>query len=107
MASGDSYEAIEVADTQIPVKEHPGVSETPLHNEDKERTGISKSGQDVSSQNVGVPPKASLATQRNKAEREKERERKIGHRRVGVGGEITYKKIQSTQIMGSIQLGKL
>ncbi|CAH1280745.1 unnamed protein product [Diabrotica balteata] len=34
-----------------------------------------------------------------------ERERKIGHRRVGVGGEITYKKIQSTQIMGSIQLG--
>ncbi|XP_053594594.1 phosphatidylinositol 4-phosphate 5-kinase type-1 alpha isoform X2 [Microplitis demolitor] len=34
-----------------------------------------------------------------------ERERKIGHRRVGVGGEITYKKIQTTQIMGSIQLG--
>lgn len=56
---------------------------------------------------MGVPPKTSLATQRNKAEREKERERKIGHRRVGVGGEITYKKIQSTQIMGSIQLGKL
>ncbi|KAL0267955.1 UNVERIFIED_CONTAM: hypothetical protein PYX00_010072 [Menopon gallinae] len=34
-----------------------------------------------------------------------EKERKIGHRRVGVGGEITYKKIQTTQIMGSIQLG--
>ncbi|XP_071447152.1 phosphatidylinositol 4-phosphate 5-kinase type-1 alpha-like isoform X12 [Hetaerina americana] len=34
-----------------------------------------------------------------------ERERKLGHRRVGVGGEITYKKIQSSQIMGSIQLG--
>ncbi|XP_077285289.1 phosphatidylinositol 4-phosphate 5-kinase 59B isoform X16 [Arctopsyche grandis] len=32
-------------------------------------------------------------------------DRKIGHRRVGVGGEITYKKIQTTQIMGSIQLG--
>ncbi|XP_055849036.1 phosphatidylinositol 4-phosphate 5-kinase type-1 alpha [Episyrphus balteatus] len=32
-------------------------------------------------------------------------ERKIGHRRVGEGGEITYKKIHSTQIMGSIQLG--
>lgn len=43
---------------------------------------------------------------KTKAEREKERERKIGHRRVGVGGEITYKKIQTTQIMGSIQLGK-
>lgn len=42
---------------------------------------------------------------RTKAEKEKDRERKIGHRRVGVGGEITYKKIQSTQIMGSIQLG--
>lgn len=34
-----------------------------------------------------------------------DKERKIGHRRVGVGGEITYKKIQTTQIMGSIQLG--
>lgn len=44
---------------------------------------------------------------RTKAEKEKDRERKIGHRRVGVGGEITYKKIQSSQIMGSIQLGKL
>ncbi|XP_055916837.1 phosphatidylinositol 4-phosphate 5-kinase type-1 alpha isoform X2 [Eupeodes corollae] len=32
-------------------------------------------------------------------------ERKIGHRRVGEGGEITYKKIHSSQIMGSIQLG--
>ena len=34
-----------------------------------------------------------------------DREKKIGHRRVGQGGEITYKKIQSSQIMGSIQLG--
>lgn len=34
-----------------------------------------------------------------------EKERKLGHRRVGEGGEITYKKIQTTQIMGSIQLG--
>lgn len=34
-----------------------------------------------------------------------DKERKIGHRRVGVGGEITYKKIQTSQIMGSIQLG--
>lgn len=42
-----------------------------------------------------------------KTKAERERERKIGHRRVGVGGEITYKKIQSTQIMGSIQLGEL
>ncbi|CAH0391209.1 unnamed protein product [Bemisia tabaci] len=34
-----------------------------------------------------------------------EKGKKIGHRRVGVGGEITYKKIQTSQIMGSIQLG--
>lgn len=32
-------------------------------------------------------------------------EKKIGHRRVAEGGEVTYKKIQSKQIMGSIQLG--
>ncbi|XP_017298481.1 phosphatidylinositol 4-phosphate 5-kinase type-1 alpha-like isoform X1 [Diaphorina citri] len=42
-----------------------------------------------------------LATQKM----EKDKEKKIGHRRVGVGGEITYKKIQTSQIMGSIQLG--
>ncbi|XP_065344175.1 phosphatidylinositol 4-phosphate 5-kinase type-1 alpha-like isoform X14 [Cloeon dipterum] len=47
------------------------------------------------------PVGGALGIQRNKSERE----RKIGHRRVGVGGEITYKKIQTTQIMGSIQLG--
>lgn len=34
-----------------------------------------------------------------------EREKKIGHRRVTQGGDVTYKKIQSSQIMGSIQLG--
>lgn len=34
-----------------------------------------------------------------------DKERKLGHRRVGYGGEITYKKIQSSHIMGSIQLG--
>ncbi|CAB3362904.1 Hypothetical predicted protein [Cloeon dipterum] len=47
------------------------------------------------------PVGGAVGIQRNKSERE----RKIGHRRVGVGGEITYKKIQTTQIMGSIQLG--
>lgn len=49
--------------------------------------------------------KLSTNVAKTKSEREKERERKIGHRRVGVGGEITYKKIQTSQIMGSIQLG--
>lgn len=36
---------------------------------------------------------------------EKDKEKKIGHRRVDVGGQTTYKKIQTSQIMGSIQLG--
>ncbi len=34
-----------------------------------------------------------------------EREKKIGHRRVTEGGDVTYKKIQTSTIMGSIQLG--
>lgn len=54
-----------------------------------------------------ITSKQTSTVPRTKAEKEKDRERKIGHRRVGVGGEITYKKIQSTQIMGSIQLGIL
>ncbi|BES97178.1 phosphatidylinositol-4-phosphate 5-kinase type I [Nesidiocoris tenuis] len=39
------------------------------------------------------------------ARHKSEKEKKIGHRRVGTGGEVTYKKIQTSQIMGSIQLG--
>lgn len=34
-----------------------------------------------------------------------ELDKKLGHRRVGLGGEVTYKKIQTPQIIGSIQLG--
>lgn len=34
-----------------------------------------------------------------------DKEKKIGHRRVGEDGGITYKKIQTSTIMGSIQLG--
>jgi len=34
-----------------------------------------------------------------------EKEKKMGHRRVTQGGDVTYKKIQTSQIMGSIQLG--
>ncbi|KAL1461418.1 hypothetical protein WDU94_013318 [Cyamophila willieti] len=40
-----------------------------------------------------------------KQKMEKDKEKKIGHRRVDVGGQTTYKKIQTSQIMGSIQLG--
>ncbi|XP_076055987.1 phosphatidylinositol 4-phosphate 5-kinase 59B [Oratosquilla oratoria] len=35
----------------------------------------------------------------------RDKERKIGHRRVGEGGQVTYKKIGTSQLMGSIQLG--
>ena len=34
-----------------------------------------------------------------------EKERKIGHRRVNEEGEVSYKKIQTNQLMASIQLG--
>ncbi|XP_042862313.1 phosphatidylinositol 4-phosphate 5-kinase type-1 alpha-like isoform X11 [Penaeus japonicus] len=35
----------------------------------------------------------------------RDKERKIGHRRVGEGGIVTYKKIGTSQLMASIQLG--
>ncbi|XP_069188829.1 phosphatidylinositol 4-phosphate 5-kinase type-1 alpha-like [Procambarus clarkii] len=35
----------------------------------------------------------------------RDKERKIGHRRVDEGGVVTYKKIGTNQLMGSIQLG--
>jgi hypothetical protein len=41
--------------------------------------------------NVSGGPKTPTGITRHKSERE----RKIGHRRVGVGGEITYKKVCS------------
>ncbi|KAG5678614.1 hypothetical protein PVAND_008275 [Polypedilum vanderplanki] len=44
---------------------------------------------------------SSMAARTAKSDKEK----KIGHRRVGEDGEITYKKIQTSTIMGSIQLG--
>ena len=33
------------------------------------------------------------------------KKKKLGHRRVKGDGEITYKKIETTQLIGSIQLG--
>lgn len=45
---------------------------------------------------------ASAATSGNVSDKE----RKIGHRRVAVGtGEVSYKKVSTNQLMGSIQLG--
>ena len=34
-----------------------------------------------------------------------DRDRKIGHRRVNENGEVSYKKVTTNQLMGSIQLG--
>ena len=34
-----------------------------------------------------------------------EKDRKIGHRRINEEGQVSYKKIQTNQLMGSIQLG--
>ncbi|XP_065166794.1 phosphatidylinositol 4-phosphate 5-kinase type-1 alpha isoform X12 [Atheta coriaria] len=102
MASGDNIESIEVDDSSLAAnnaKEFAFGAENSSDIEDNRLQGNAKLGNDGSQ----YAPKTPLP--RTKAERERDRERKIGHRRVGVGGEITYKKIQSTQIMGSIQLG--
>ncbi|CAL4089901.1 unnamed protein product, partial [Meganyctiphanes norvegica] len=48
-------------------------------------------------------PRTPGGTSRNETFRDKER--KIGHRRVGESGQITYKKIGTSQLMQSIQLG--
>lgn len=54
--------------------------------------------------NLAGPVTPNSATPRTRLSRN-EKEKKIGHRRVDIEGQITYKKIQTTQIMGSIQLG--
>lgn len=50
-------------------------------------------------------PTGALPSKSQVLDRRKIRERKIGHRRVNEEGQITFKKIQTSQIMGSIQLG--
>ncbi|XP_077262790.1 phosphatidylinositol 4-phosphate 5-kinase 59B isoform X7 [Temnothorax americanus] len=107
MASGDNVDVIEVVETtSFPVPAQPAVDhlrpEQSVVEEDYKSTGEKITAFDSSIVQHGTTGgKAPAGVSRNKSERE----RKIGHRRVGVGGEITYKKIQTTQIMGSIQLG--
>ncbi|XP_071653788.1 phosphatidylinositol 4-phosphate 5-kinase type-1 alpha isoform X7 [Temnothorax longispinosus] len=107
MASGDNVDVIEVVETtSFPVPTQPAVDhlrpEQSIVEEDYKSTGEKITAFDSSIVQHGTTGgKAPAGVSRNKSERE----RKIGHRRVGVGGEITYKKIQTTQIMGSIQLG--
>ncbi|XP_023309841.1 phosphatidylinositol 4-phosphate 5-kinase type-1 alpha isoform X10 [Anoplophora glabripennis] len=107
MASGDVIETIEL-DSNLALnmnnsKEISGYHETGEGGETDDKDDNKDTLNKSNVQDVGQRTLSNVA--KTKAEREKERERKIGHRRVGVGGEITYKKIQTTQIMGSIQLG--
>ncbi|XP_076658710.1 phosphatidylinositol 4-phosphate 5-kinase 59B isoform X13 [Halictus rubicundus] len=105
MASGDNVDVIEVVETSFT-----GPAQTAddhlrpelTADDDNKSTGDKVTALDSSVTQHGTTGlKTPAGVSRNKSERE----RKIGHRRVGVGGEITYKKIQTTQIMGSIQLG--
>ncbi|XP_012269979.1 phosphatidylinositol 4-phosphate 5-kinase type-1 alpha isoform X3 [Orussus abietinus] len=99
MASGDNVDVIEVVETSLA---GPARHAEDAPDDDDKSTGEKVTAFDSSAlQHGGGGPKTPVGVSRNKSERE----RKIGHRRVGVGGEITYKKIQTTQIMGSIQLG--
>ncbi|KAH9388986.1 Phosphatidylinositol 4-phosphate 5-kinase type-1 beta [Tyrophagus putrescentiae] len=50
-------------------------------------------------------PSSATAAEFARKRQAMDKERKIGHRRVDEEGQVTYKKIQTSQIMGSIQLG--
>ncbi|KAF5278707.1 hypothetical protein FQA39_LY18362 [Lamprigera yunnana] len=105
MASGDIVDSIEIVETTLVVPLSKDINnEVEIPKEDKIAmvTFDKLDNQDnVHIKHYG----AKSRLPKSKAERERDRERKIGHRRVGVGGEITYKKIETRQIMGSIQLG--
>ncbi|XP_032684819.1 phosphatidylinositol 4-phosphate 5-kinase type-1 alpha isoform X14 [Odontomachus brunneus] len=104
MASGDNVDVIEVVETSFSGPAAPALDHRPEQSaeEDYKSSGEKTTAFDsLVVQHGTTGGKAPVGVSRNKSERE----RKIGHRRVGVGGEITYKKIQTTQIMGSIQLG--
>jgi len=49
----------------------------------------------AAAQNGSGGPKTPTSISRHKSEREK----KIGHRRVGIGGEITYKKVSYLSVI--------
>ncbi|XP_045457477.1 phosphatidylinositol 4-phosphate 5-kinase type-1 gamma-like [Melitaea cinxia] len=94
MASGDS-DHIEVMDNTVMKKSDLGTGLSGAEDDDRDRASIAE-------KNVPYDPAVGPLGAISKVHKS---DRKIGHRRVGEGGEITYKKIQSSQIMGSIQLG--
>ncbi|XP_045782374.1 phosphatidylinositol 4-phosphate 5-kinase type-1 beta isoform X13 [Maniola jurtina] len=91
MASGDT-DHIEVMEA---VKKAEATGQSGSEDDDRDRVSIAE-------KNVPYDPAVGPSGAISKVHKS---DRKIGHRRVGEGGEITYKKIQSSQIMGSIQLG--
>ncbi|XP_066905036.1 phosphatidylinositol 4-phosphate 5-kinase type-1 alpha isoform X15 [Halyomorpha halys] len=97
MASGDGVDEIQVLDTFSKMKT--GTNAEFKDNESYRE--VDEDGIDDYGKKDGSLSRQNGAMARNKSEREK----KLGHRRVGTGGEVTYKKIQTSQIMGSIQLG--
>ncbi|XP_034243352.1 phosphatidylinositol 4-phosphate 5-kinase type-1 alpha-like isoform X7 [Thrips palmi] len=108
MATHDGVDVIELAESTFAKTRNMRISDD--DSRDQEDESESEDGKhalpplDISTasgQNGSSGPKTPTSISRHKSEKEK----KIGHRRVGLGGEITYKKIQTTQIMGSIQLG--
>ncbi|XP_058797438.1 phosphatidylinositol 4-phosphate 5-kinase type-1 alpha isoform X9 [Phymastichus coffea] len=104
---GNDVDEIEVMESSLTVPGPANSTEDHGHDDStdedhKSMAGDPLTGYDSTTAQYGSGgPRTSSGVSRNKSEKE----RKIGHRRVGVGGEITYKKIQTTQIMGSIQLG--
>ncbi|CAG9573692.1 unnamed protein product [Danaus chrysippus] len=92
MASGDN-DHIEIMDSSVLKK----LDTTHSGSEDDDRDRAS-----IAEKNAPYDPAVGPSGAISKVHKS---DRKIGHRRVGEGGEITYKKIQSSQIMGSIQLG--
>lgn len=78
-----------------PPKPGPGRTASALKNALNQAANIGVASLNAAAAGAGSDDGAKLA----------DKERKIGHRRVGEGGEITYKKIQTSTIMGSIQLG--
>uniref|UniRef100_A0AAG5DTC4 PIPK domain-containing protein n=1 Tax=Anopheles atroparvus TaxID=41427 RepID=A0AAG5DTC4_ANOAO len=102
MASGDTA-AIETIDLEsaLSTKNSEFTSSSKDQQQEQDEYGKFKDTPGKFSIAEGMSGEQSLRPHRPKSDKE----RKIGHRRVGEGGEITYKKIQTTTIMGSIQLG--
>ncbi|XP_035455458.1 phosphatidylinositol 4-phosphate 5-kinase type-1 alpha isoform X12 [Spodoptera frugiperda] len=94
MASGDT-DHIEVMDSSASKKSDNATGPSGAEEDDRDKSSIAE-------KNAPYDPAVGPSGAISKVHKS---DRKIGHRRVGEGGEITYKKIQSSQIMGSIQLG--